>query len=83
MSNNLVGSDLTRAMLSRGDKQVWCAVSNDSDEQAITTINNANYSGIHRIVSFNSEYLICSEGNLWVCAVPVKRIEMRQSEVKI
>ncbi|WP_426138375.1 hypothetical protein [Psychrobacter sp. TWR1-1-1] len=35
MNNELKGSDLTRAMLARGDKKVWCAVCDDSDEQAM------------------------------------------------
>ena len=82
MDTNLVGSNLTSAMLSRGDSHVWCAVSNDSDEQAVTAINKADYDCIHRITSFNDGYFFCSEGNSWVCAVPVKRIEISQSEVE-
>lgn len=82
MNTNLVGSNLTSAMLNRGDVQVWCAVSNDSDEQAITTINNADYNCIQRITSFDGDYFFCSEGNPWVCAVPVKRIEIKQSEAR-
>ncbi|AMN50655.1 hypothetical protein [Psychrobacter sp. P2G3] len=83
MSNNLVGSDLTRAMLSRGDKQVWCAVSNDSDEQANITINSEDYSCIHRITSFDDGCFFCNRGISWVCAVPVKRVEISQNEVEI
>lgn len=38
MNDVLLGNDLTCAMLERGDKQVWCAVSNISIEQAMSTI---------------------------------------------
>ena len=42
MLSKLVGSDLTRAMLERGDQQVWCAVSNESEQDAINTIKNVD-----------------------------------------
>ena len=35
MNGEITGSDLTRALLERGDKQVWCAVDDESDEQAM------------------------------------------------
>jgi len=81
MNNKLVGSDLARVMLSRGDEQVWCAVSNESDQQANITINNHDYSCIQRIVSFSDGYFLCNKGNSWTCAVPVKRIVRCQSKV--
>ena len=43
MNRELKGSNLASAMLERGDEKVWCAVSNDSDEHAMTKINNADY----------------------------------------
>lgn len=36
VNNDLIGSNLTRTMLERGDKQIWCAIDNDSDKQAMT-----------------------------------------------
>lgn len=81
MNNNLVGSDLARAMLNRGDKQVWCAVSNDSDGQALTTINEADYSCIYPIVTYTNDYFVCNEGKPWKYAVPVRRVELSQNEI--
>jgi len=81
MNNNLVGSDLACAMLSRGDKQIWCAVSNDSDKQALTAINKDDYSDIHPIVDYKGDYFICSKGKLWIYAVPVRRVELSQNEI--
>ena len=36
MGNGLRGSNLTRAMLERGHKKIWCAIDDESDEQAMT-----------------------------------------------
>lgn len=81
MYNELRGSDLTRVMLERGDEKVWCAVNNDSDEHAITNIDNANYSFLKYIVSFNNSYFLCEDGTPWKHAVPVKKVEVTQQEV--
>lgn len=81
MNTRLVGSDLTRAMLSRNDKNMWCAVSNDGDEHAMAAINNADYHHILRIVSFDNDHFVCKNGNLWQYAIPVKKIKLTQVEV--
>lgn len=81
MNKELRGSDLTRAMLNRGDKQVWCATSNDSDKQAIAAINNKDYRAVNRIVSFNDGYFLCSTGNQWAYALPIKKVELTQAEL--
>ncbi|MEN2752505.1 hypothetical protein AAIR29_12775 [Psychrobacter sp. FBL11] len=81
MNNNLIGSDLARAMLRRGDKQIWCAVSNDSDEQALTAIHKDDYSGIYPIVTYKDDRFICSKGESWMHAVPVRRVELSQNEI--
>ena len=81
MDNKLKGSDLTRAMLERGDDKVLCAVNNDSDEHAITNIDNADYSFLKYIVSFNNSHFLCEDGTPWQHAVPVKKVEVTQQEV--
>ena len=81
MDNKLKGSDLTRAMLERGDDKVLCAVNNDSDEHAITNIDNADYSFLKYIVSFNNSRFLCEEGTPWQYAVPVEKVEVTQQEV--
>ena len=35
MDKELRGSELTRAMLKHGYKRIWCAISDESDEQAM------------------------------------------------
>ena len=81
MDNKLKGSDLTRAMLERGDEKVWCAVNNDSDEQAMININNTDYGFLKYIVSFNNNHFLCEDGTPWKHAVPVKKVEVTQQEV--
>ena len=81
MDNKLKGSDLTRAMLERGDDKVLCAVNNDSDEHAITNIDNADYSFLKYIVSFNNSHFLCEDGTPWQYAVPVEKVEVTQQEV--
>lgn len=82
MTNKLVGSNLARTMLNRGDQHVWCAVSNKSDEQAVAAINDSDYTCIYRIVTFKDGCFFCNKGNSWTYAVPVKRNEMSQDEVE-
>ncbi|WP_079691582.1 hypothetical protein [Psychrobacter sp. DAB_AL43B] len=81
MSSKLIGSDLTRAMLERGDKQVWCAVSNESEQDAINTIKNVDGRFIMHIVSFENECFLCEEEGTWKYAIPIKKIPLTQDEV--
>lgn len=81
MSHQLVGSDLTLAMLKRGDEQVWCAVSNESHEHAMTTIRNINGDFIVHIVGFEDSCFLCKEGGTWKYAVPIKKTPLTQNEV--
>lgn len=81
MSSELVGSDLTRAILERGNEQVWCAVSNDSEQDAMSTIRNVDDRFITHIVSFEEGCFLCKEGKVWQFAVPVKKIPLTQDEV--
>lgn len=74
MDNELKGSDLTRAMLARGDEKVWCAIANESDERAMTNLNG-NYFMAY-IVAFEDGLFYCTSGMPWLCAVPVKIVPM-------
>ena len=77
----VVGSDLTRAMLERGDKQVWCAVSNESEQDAMNTIKNVDSNFIMHIVVSEDGYFLCKEEGTWTYAVPIKKIPLTQNEV--
>lgn len=79
MDKKLLGSDLTRAMLNRGDKKIWCAVDDDSDEQAITDQINNDFTA--RIVSFRDGEFFCTAGMRWSFAVPIKINPITQEEV--
>lgn len=81
MSNTLLGSELTRAMLERGDEQVWCAVSNISIEQAMSTISNVDKDFIKHIIAFENECFLDKEENTWKYAVPIKKTPLTQSDV--
>lgn len=81
MSPQLIGSDLTRAMLERGDKQVWCAVSNESEQDAMSTIRNVDGRFIMHVVSFEEGYFLCKEEGTWKYAIPIKKIPLTQDEV--
>jgi len=81
MNNKLLGNELTRAMLARGDEQVWCAVSNESHEQAMATIRNINGDFIVHILGLEDGCFICKEGGTWRYAVPIKKTPLTQDEV--
>ncbi|MGP5337819.1 hypothetical protein [Psychrobacter maritimus] len=81
MNNRLSGSGLTRAMLERGDEQVWCAVSHKSAEHAMETIINVSSDFIMHIVAFEDGHFLCKEGGRWKYAIPIKKVEITQEEV--
>ncbi len=76
MSNNLRGSNLARAMLERGDKQIWCAIADDSDEQAMTAHDSNDFTA--HIVSFKDGSFYCTGGMPWSYAVPIEISEIIQ-----
>ncbi|OXL18925.1 hypothetical protein [Psychrobacter sp. DAB_AL32B] len=80
MGNELRGSDLVRAMLERGDKQVWCSIDDKSDEQAMTAHDGNDFTAY--IVSFKNGSFYCTGGMPWLCAVPIKIKQITQQEVK-
>lgn len=80
LNRELKGSNLASAMLEDGDEKVWCVVSNDSDEHAMATINNADHSFLRHVVSFNNNYFFCEDETSWQYAVPVKKVEITQQD---
>ncbi len=78
MYNELRGSDLTRAMLARGDEKVWCAIADESDEQAMTDLNGNDF--MAHIVAFEDGFFYCTGGMQWLYAVPIKIKEIFQHE---
>ncbi len=78
MDNKLTGSDLTRAMLKRGDKQIWCAVDDESDERAISDQIDNDFTA--RIVSYRDGKFFCTAGMTWVFAVPIKITALTQAD---
>ncbi len=78
MDNKLTGSDLTRAMLDRGDKKIWCAVDDDSDERAISDQIDNDFTA--RIVSFRDGKFFCTSGMTWLYAVPIKIVPLTQEK---
>ena len=78
MSNTLTGSDLTCAMLARGDKEVWCAVADTSDKEAMEAQDANDFTA--RIVSYNNGHFFCTSGTKWLFAVPIKMVEMTYTE---
>ena len=81
MISELQGSQLTQAILEKGNKRVWCAVSNISDDHAMLAVNNSYYELLVPIVASNNDSFICAKGNLWQYAVSVKRTELTANEV--
>ena len=79
MNNELTGSDLTRAMLARGDSQIWCAVADDSDEEAMEDLANNDFTAF--IVSSQENCFFCTGGMEWRFAVPIKIVALTASEV--
>ncbi|MBP2281028.1 hypothetical protein RCH20_001652 [Psychrobacter sp. PL15] len=79
MHNILTGSALTRAMLERGDENIWCAIDDDSDEQAMTDHGGNDFTA--HIISFSDGKFFCTGGMPWMFAVPVKISEALQSDV--
>ncbi|OLF36756.1 MULTISPECIES: hypothetical protein [unclassified Psychrobacter] len=78
MYQELTGSELTRAMLDRGDTQIWCAVSDNSDEEAMSDQVDNDFTA--RIMSFDDKGFYCTAGMAWLFAVPIKISPLTQDE---
>ncbi|MDE4456066.1 hypothetical protein EPB74_12465 [Psychrobacter sp. DAB_AL62B] len=81
LNNGLTGSRLTRAMLARGDQQVWCAVADYSDEEAMQDLVNNDFTAF--IVSSKENSFFCTGGMEWKFAVPIKIIALTATEVSM
>lgn len=79
MDNELRGSNLTRAMLDRGDIKVWCAIDDESDEQAMTNLSGNDF--MAHIVAFEDGGFYCTGGMQWLYAVPIKIVPITQHEL--
>ncbi len=81
--NNIVfeGSDLARDMLAKGANEIWCAVSDNSDEEAMSDHNGNDFTA--RIVSFHEGFFYCTAGMAWSFAVPIKIVALTRSEKKL
>ena len=75
MHRELRGSELTRTMLKCGYKKIWCAISDESDEQAIEENDGNDFTAY--IVAFKDGYFYCTSGMQWLYAVPIKIEEIR------
>ncbi|MDE0490384.1 hypothetical protein NK638_02290 [Psychrobacter sp. A3] len=78
MMNKLTGSELTRAMLARGDKDIWCAVCDESDERAMMDLYGNDFTVY--IVAYRDGYFYCRSGTSWACAVPIKIAAITQED---
>ncbi|WP_367103159.1 hypothetical protein [uncultured Psychrobacter sp.] len=70
MSNKLTGSHSTRVMLERENKPVWCAVSDNSDEEAIQDLAGNDFTFF--ITSYKEGYFYCTSGMQWAFAIPIE-----------
>lgn len=70
ISNNLAGSHLTRTMLRRENKPIWCAVSDNSDEEAMQDLIGNDFTLF--IKSYEEGKFYCTGGMQWSFAVPIK-----------
>ncbi|WP_201595188.1 hypothetical protein [Psychrobacter vallis] len=80
MNNELKGSDLTRVMLARGKKKIWCAVCDESDEQAMMDHYGNDFTAY--IMSFQNGYFYCSAGMPWSFAVPIQISAVTEHEME-
>lgn len=77
----LTGSELTRVMLERGWQEVWCAVDDHSDEEAMRDHYGNDFTA--HIVSYHEHKFYCTAGMAWSCAVPIKITALTAREVKL
>lgn len=75
MHKELRGSDLARAMLKSGYRNIWCAVDDESDEQAMMDNDGNDFTAY--IVAFENGYFHSDGGMQWLCAAPIKIEEIK------
>ncbi len=79
LNTELMGSNLTRAMLNRGDKPVWCVVADNSDKEAMENLLGNDFTAY--IANFDKGSFYCTAGMEWKFAVPIKIIAMTATEM--
>lgn len=79
MDTLIVGSDLARVMLKNGHKEVWCAVSDESDENAMEDQVGNDFTS--RIVAFKDGQFYCEGGMPWKYAVPIKVVALTPDDM--
>ena len=79
MDGGMVGSALTRSMLENGRQEIWCAVSDVSDEDAMKDLVGNDFTAC--IVDFRDGQFYCTADNGWSHAVPIEVRALTQSEV--
>ncbi|KAA0915781.1 hypothetical protein [Psychrobacter sp. ANT_WB68] len=77
MIKEVRGSELTRAMLEDGHDEIWCAVDDSCDKEAMTNLDNNDFTA--HIVSFENGMFHCTGGMAWLCAVPIKLVALTRA----
>ena len=77
MDKGLRGSDLARAMLKNSYRNIWGAVDDESDEQAMLDNDGNDFTAY--IVAFKNGYFHSDGGVRWLCAVSIKIEEIKNS----
>ena len=78
MCDLMVGSELTRSMLQNGQQDIWCAVSDVSDEDSMEDQMGNDFTAC--IVSFEEGHFYCTGDMAWRYAVPIEIRALTQSE---
>ena len=76
LSNKIIGSHLTRAMLDRGDKKIWCAVADSSDDEAMNGLAINDFTDF--VISYSDSGFFCASGVEWAFAVPIKVVTVTE-----
>lgn len=79
MDSGMVGNQLTRLMLENGHQEIWCAVSDVSDEDAMEDQVGNDFTAC--IVDFRDGQFYCTADNGWFHAVPIEVRALTQNEV--
>ncbi len=81
MNTVVVGSELTRSMLEKGHQDIWCAVSDESDEDAMEDQMSNDFTA--RIVAFREGHFYCAGDMPWLFAVPIKVVALTQNDTPL
>ena len=81
MDTVIVGSELTRSMLEDGHKNIWCAVSDESDENALEDQVGNDFTS--RIVAFEDGQFYCTSGMPWKYAVPIEIVALTRYDFSL